>query len=99
MNLQQSTAQVRPFDLGAANTGLTLTLSLSKNGAAFAPPTTPALVEIGASGVYSWSASVADTNTVGALKYRISGAGLPTILGYPDDQVEAPASVSGVVVS
>ena len=94
MDLPHSTAFNRPFYIGV--TALTLSVDLSKNGAAFAAAA-GAVTEISL-GWYNLAMTSADTGTLGALAWSISGSGLPTILGLPVDQVVAPVTVTGVVV-
>lgn len=94
MQLPQSTAFERPFYIGV--TSLTLAVELSKNGGAFAAAA-GTVTEISL-GWYKLAMTTADTGTVGALAWSISGSGLPSVLGLPVDQVIAPVTVTGVVV-
>lgn len=97
----------------SAKTGLTVTVTLSKNGGAFASPT-GTVAEIGSSGWYALTPSATDTNTVGALIIRATASGAdPTDVIYnvvafnPDDAVRlgltalpnANANASGGLVT
>ena len=95
MLLNQSTACNRPFLMVLASdhispaTGLTVTVLLSKNGAAFAAAA-GAVTEI-ANGWYNLACTAADTNTVGALAIHATAA---TADPTDDlDQVNAPVDV------
>ena len=94
MLLPKSTAFVRPFYVGT--TGLTLSVALSKAGAAFGAAA-GAVAEISV-GWYKLSMTTADTDTEGALAWSITGTGLPDVIGAPVDQVSAPVAINGVVV-
>lgn len=67
--LKQSTAFVRPFYFGTAST--TVTVNISKNGAAFGPAA-GAVAEISA-GWYKVSLTTADTGILGPLAYNCTG--------------------------
>src|SRR4051812_3204894 len=78
-NIKQSTARNRMFlmvdsaDHLTGKTGLTPTLTLSKNAAAFAAAG-GAVTEVG-SGWYSVALNTTDTNTLGDLAYHATAAG------------------------
>jgi hypothetical protein len=77
MDLTQSTAFNRPiFMVGAADhisglAGLTLTITVSKDGGAFAS-ITPTVTDLG-SGWYNLALTTTHTNTLGALAFHITG--------------------------
>jgi hypothetical protein len=79
MLLKQSTARNRPVlmvasaDHIAGSTGLTLTITASKNGAAFAS-ITPTVTEL-ANGWYNLALTTTHTNTLGALALHITSSG------------------------
>ncbi len=78
MDLVQSTAFNRPiFMVGTADhitglAGLTLTITASKDGAAFAS-ISPTVTDLG-NGWYSLALTTTHTNTLGALAFHITGA-------------------------
>lgn len=92
MLLVQNTVINRPFYLGTA--ALTPVVALSKNGAAFGAAA-GAVTEI-SNGWYSIALTAVDTNTLGALAWRITGAGVPTFVGLPVDQVLSALPSFGV---
>ena len=79
MLLKQSTARNRPIlmvdstDHVTGKTGLTLTITASKDGAAFAS-ITPTVTEL-ASGWYTLALTTAHTDTLGALAFHITSTG------------------------
>ena len=75
MSLRQSTAYTKTFlmDDGAGGTGLTVTVNLSKAGAAFGAAA-GAVAEIG-SGWYSVALTTGDTDTLGDLAFNCTAAG------------------------
>jgi len=84
----------RPFYVGAA--GLTLTVTLSKNGGTFAA-TSGSVTEI-SGGWYNLSMTSTDTNTEGSLAWIVTGTGLPSTLSMPADQVDAKVAINAVVL-
>jgi hypothetical protein len=94
MQIAQSTSYNRPFFIGT--TGLTITMTLSKNGGGF-NSSSGSVTEISA-GWYYVALDATDTNTLGGLAYVPTGSGLPTFLGLPADQIVGQLSISGVVV-
>ena len=82
----------RPFYIGTA--GLALTVTISKNGGAFAAAA-GAITDL-TSGWYSIAFTAVDTNTLGALAWNITGAGVPTFVGLPVDQVLSALPSFGV---
>ena len=94
MQIPQGSIFPRPFYVGA--TGLTLGMTISKAGAAFATAA-GSVAEI-SGGWYVVNLSAVDTGTVGALAYLPTGSGLPPIAGLPVDQVVAVASLAFPIV-
>jgi hypothetical protein len=70
VQLKQSTIRARVFDMGDA--GLTVSVSISKAGSAFAAAT-GTVAEI-SDGCYKITLSAADTNTLGDLAFRCTSA-------------------------
>lgn len=95
MLLKQSTVFTRAFYLGTA--GLTPVVNISKAGAAFGVAD-GTVGEISA-GWYKIAFTVDDTGTAGSLAWNITGAGVPTTLGQPIDQVNPAVNINGVVVT
>ena len=94
LQIPQGSIFERPLYLGV--TSLTLTMTISKNGAAFATATGGVTELTG--GWYLYTTTAADTNTVGALALLPTGSGLPTFAGLPVDQVYAPTAVTTPIV-
>lgn len=105
--LKQSTARTRTFlmvdstDHLTGKTGLTVTLTLSKNGGAFGAAG-GAVSEI-SSGWYSVALNTTDTNTLGDLAYHATGTGADPSDWADDVLVDLPggavSSVTGAVGS
>lgn len=90
MLLPKATAYVRPFFVGV--TGLTLTVTISKAGAAFGAAA-GAVAEL-TSGWYKISLTAADTSTAGALAFHATD-GATNIVDWCD-QVSVPVNINRV---
>src|SRR6266568_5289880 len=92
MLLKQNTAYNRMFFLGAGLSGVTVTIS--KNSAAFAPPD-GSISAVGSAGWYDFNLAQSDTDTLGDLTYHFSASGgsivnpdpLPDQVGYAQAQL------------
>lgn len=94
MIIKKGSLPLRPFHVGVS--GLSITITISKDGGSFAAPGNPNLGEIGATGVYNWTSAGTETDTEGALTYQLAGTGLPAGLSMPVDTVVLLAG--GIVV-
>lgn len=94
MIITQGATVIRPFYVGTP--ALTITVSLSKNGGAFAT-SAGGVTEI-SGGWYYVNLQPADTSTLGALAYLLAGAGLPALAGLPLDTVVTAASAAFPIV-
>lgn len=94
MILKQNAAFVRPFYVGV--TGLTIGVSLSKNGGTFAG-SAGTVAEI-SNGWYKLSYTSGDTDTEGALAWAVSGTGVPATLAMPVDQVNPAVTINAVAI-